>query len=123
VISGNLVENSDRETKETIEPVDTEAILEQVAGLPIATWTRIGDPSATRHVGPMAQDFYDLFGVGVDERHISTIDTSGVALAAIQGLYEKLSEELARKKAQLDAQNQQIRALQDELQRIKDRLK
>ena len=38
----------------------------------------------------MAQDFYSAFGVGSDDEHISTIDADGVALAAIQGLYQQL---------------------------------
>ena len=38
-------------------------------------------------MGPTAQDFYAAFGLGEDERHISTVDADGVALAAIQGLY------------------------------------
>jgi flagellar capping protein FliD len=40
----------------------------------------------------MAQDFYAEFNVGPDDKHISTIDESGVALAAIQGLNKKLKE-------------------------------
>ena len=40
----------------------------------------------------MAQDFYAAFGVGEEERYISTVDADGVALAAIQGLYELLHE-------------------------------
>jgi len=36
----------------------------------------------------MAQDFYSAFGIGEDEKYISTIDADGVALAAIQGLYQ-----------------------------------
>jgi len=40
----------------------------------------------------MAQDFYAAFDVGADERRISTIDSDGVALAAIQGLYDMVKE-------------------------------
>lgn len=45
-------------------------------------------PSTARHIGPVAQDFYAAFGVGEDDRHISTTDADGVAMVAIQGLYE-----------------------------------
>ncbi len=34
----------------------------------------------------MAQDFYAAFGVGEDDRHITSIDEDGVALAAIKAL-------------------------------------
>ena len=49
------------------------------------------------HIGPIAEDFYRIFGVGVDEKSISTIDPSGVALAAIQAqqnIIEKLKFQL-----------------------------
>ena len=41
----------------------------------------------------MAQDFYKAFGLGEDDRHISTVDADGVALAAIQALYRIVNEE------------------------------
>jgi hypothetical protein len=37
----------------------------------------------------MAQDFYAAFGVGADDRHITSIDEDGVALAAIKALRER----------------------------------
>ena len=40
----------------------------------------------------MAQDFFAAFQVGEDEKHITTIDAYGVALAAIQGLNQKLED-------------------------------
>jgi trimeric autotransporter adhesin len=40
----------------------------------------------------MAQDFAAAFGVGSDDRSIGTLDSSGVALAAIQALYEEVQE-------------------------------
>jgi len=39
-------------------------------------------------MGPMAQDFHAAFGLGRDNKHIATLDTSGVALAGIQALAE-----------------------------------
>jgi hypothetical protein len=41
----------------------------------------------------MAQDFYRAFAVGEDERHITSIDADGVALAAIKGLERELRAE------------------------------
>jgi hypothetical protein len=35
----------------------------------------------------MAQDFYAAFGVGEDDKHITSIDEDGVALAAIKALH------------------------------------
>jgi len=72
--------------------------LERVASLPISRWNFKTD-AATRHIGPMAQDFYAAFNVGTDDKHIATVDEGGVALAAIQGLNEKLNDKDAEIKA------------------------
>ena len=40
----------------------------------------------------MAQDFYATFGLGSDDKSISTIDPAGVSLAAIQGLYQVVQD-------------------------------
>jgi len=48
-----------------------------------------------REVG--AQDFKAAFGAGENDTTITTIDADGVALAAIQGLNQKLEERLKEK--------------------------
>jgi hypothetical protein len=40
----------------------------------------------------MAQDFYAAFGLGDDNKSISTLDPDGVALAAIQELAKQVQE-------------------------------
>ena len=87
----SFVTTSDRNLKEKFTPVDNQEILERVAGLPISRWNFKTD-GKTRHIGPMAQDFYAAFNVGPDDKHIATVDEGGVALAAIQGLNEKLKD-------------------------------
>jgi hypothetical protein len=62
--------------------------------------------------------------VGESDRHITTIDADGVALAAIQGLHQSLTDEVTRLRetasaqatelAQLKAQLGELRALLDE---------
>ena len=93
---------SDRNAKEQFKPVNARDVLEKVARLPISEWQykTVGD---ARHFGPMAQDFREAFALGRDEKHITSVDADGVALAAIQGLNEKVVEkdaELARLKAE-----------------------
>lgn len=96
-ILGTLTENSDKNRKMAIIPVDSEEILKKVSMLPVAAWTYKQDAEeGIRHIGPMAQDFYALFGTGASETGISTIDTSGVALAAIQALTAQNEELLQR---------------------------
>jgi hypothetical protein len=77
--------------KQDFAPINPSQILEKVAQLPLSEWSYKDDP-ATRHVGPMGQDFYAAFNIGTDEKHIAPLDEGGVALAAIQGLNQKLEE-------------------------------
>lgn len=87
---------SDRNAKEAFVDIDPRTVLEKVAALPITEWRYKGQPDI-EHMGPMAQDFHEAFGLnGADDKHISTVDESGVALAAIQGLNQKLQEKEAR---------------------------
>ncbi len=100
VVSGSasaqsFITTSDRNLKEKFTPIDNQDILERLASLPISRWNFKSDEQ-TRHIGPMAQDFYAAFNVGMDDKHIATVDEGGVALAAIQGLNEKLKEKDAR---------------------------
>ncbi len=102
---------SDRAAKENFAPVDGRDILDRLAAVPIQTWNYRSQDPAIRHIGPVAQDFYAAFGVGEDDTHITTVDADGVALAAIQGLYEVVQEKDARiaelegRVAALEAQN------------------
>jgi hypothetical protein len=83
---------SDRDLKVNVTIVDAADVLDRVRELPISTWNYIADDPLIRHVGPMAQDFAALFGVGSDDRHIHPIDGQGVALAAIQGLIGEIEQ-------------------------------
>jgi len=94
-LNGNVNQPSDKNLKEKFTPVNSSEVLERVASLPISSWNYKQD-AATRHIGPMAQDFYAAFNVGTDDKHITTVDESGVALAAIQGLNDKLKEKDAQ---------------------------
>ncbi len=116
---GGVWENSsDRAVKENFAPVDGCAVLEKLASLPISTWNYKAEHPKVRHLGPVAQDFHAAFGLGQDDRHIAGLDTSGVALAALQGLYEIAKE----KDARIAAQAEEISALHARLERIEARL-
>jgi hypothetical protein len=90
----SFVPTSDRNLKENFKPLNAREILDKVAALPLSEWNYKAD-TATRHFGPMAQDFHAAFGIGPDDKHIATVDADGVALAAIQGLNQKLEEQRA----------------------------
>jgi len=102
--SGAWSNLSDRNAKTGIVPLDDASILAKVAALPIDRWSYKSE-KGVRHMGPMAQDFYAAFGVGEDNRHITSIDEDGVALAAIKALNVALHREnaaLAAKDAALE---------------------
>jgi hypothetical protein len=105
---------SDRNAKTNNAIVDGRGVLERLATIQIATWNYRSQPDAVRHIGPMAQDFARAFGVGEDEKHISTVDADGVALAAIQGLNLKLQDELKKR----DAENAELKMRLDTLERM-----
>ncbi len=90
---------SDREAKENFQLVNGRTILQAIAALPVTTWNYKTQDKGIRHIGPMAQDFYAAFAVGEDERHITEVDEGGIALAAIQGLNEKVDEKDAQIKS------------------------
>jgi len=57
--------------------------------------------------------------VGPDDKHIATVDADGVALAAIQGLNQKLTDELKRRDAENAEMKQQLRELKQSVERLR----
>jgi hypothetical protein len=102
------INTSSREVKAGFAPVDSKAVLERVAMLPITTWHYRTETPGAVHLGPVAEDFQQRFGLG-DGKHISTVDQGGVALAAIQGLYQRQQQKEAEIEA-LKAENQALKA-------------
>ena len=93
--SGTWETLSDRNAKTGIAPVIERQVLERLMRVPVMTWRYKGQSEEVMHMGPMAQDFYAAFGLGVDENYLGAVDVDGVALAAIQGLYQQLQEKEA----------------------------
>ena len=85
--------SSDRNKKANFAAVNGREVLARVVALPVQTWNYLSQGPSVRHIGPMAQDFQAAFGVGEDDTHINMVDASGVALAAIQGLYQLVQEQ------------------------------
>lgn len=117
--SGSWSSLSDRNAKTNIQPIDSREVLARVVSLPLATWSYRTQDDAIRHMGPMAQDFRAAFGLGEDAVTISSVDTDGVALAAIQGLNQKLDE----KAAEVETLKHQNAELLRRLEAIEQRLK
>jgi hypothetical protein len=97
----------DRNAKEDFQQANVREVLEAVAALPMSTWKYKTQAGGIRHMGPMAQDFHTAFKLGEDDKHINNIDEEGVALAAIQGLNQKL-EDARAENAELKARLEQL---------------
>jgi hypothetical protein len=107
---------SDRNAKENFAAISPRAVLEKVSALPITEWKYKAEADGTEHLGPMAQDFHAAFGLnGADDRHIATVDEEGVALAAIQGLNQKVDE----KDARIQEQAREIAGLKQSVAELK----
>jgi hypothetical protein len=127
-VNGAFVSASDRNAKEDFKPVDAQAVLAKVAALPLSEWRYKDDEERVRHLGPVAQDFHAAFGLGTDDKHIATVDADGVALAAIQGLNQKVeartwelvakSDDLEARSRKLEAENAALKARLEELERL-----
>ena len=89
-------DSSDRNAKANFAAVNDRDVLARLMAMPVSIWNYKVDDASIRHIGPTAQDFYATFGVGNDDTHLAALDTNGVALAAIQGLYGIVQEKSAR---------------------------
>jgi hypothetical protein len=103
---------SDRNLKENIAPIDGKEVLTRLAGIPVSSWNYKNQGPSIRHIGPMAQDFQAAFNVGESDRFINMVDSGGVALASIQGLYTILQEK-----------DKEIRSLKNENLELKEEIR
>jgi len=84
---------SDRNVKKNFRPVDTVAVLDKLAAIPIEQWNYNWEKDTdVPNLGPMAQDFKAAFFPGREDKGITTLEFDGVELAAIQGLNQKLKD-------------------------------
>jgi hypothetical protein len=80
---------SDRNVKENFARVNVDDVLVKLNAVPVSAWNYVFEPGV-KHVGPMAQDFNSVFGVGAGVT-INPVDVFGVMLAAIKALTEKIT--------------------------------
>jgi hypothetical protein len=116
--SGTWESFSDRNAKTVFATVDRCQILEHLSRLPITTWSYKTQMPHVRHLGPTAQDFYEVFGLGDDDKYISAVDADGVALAAIQALYELMKE----KEVQIKTQEKYIGVMKADMIALRDQV-
>jgi hypothetical protein len=105
---------SDRATKSNIQALNPLDTLRRVVAMPVARWNYIGTEKI-KNVGPMAQDFFKAFSLGDSDKTIASMNMSGVALSAIQGLNQKLTEQVKTKDAEISALKARLQAIEKKL--------
>lgn len=117
---------SDRNAKKNFRAVDTVGVLDKLAAVPVSQWNYNWEQDdAVPNIGPMAQDFKAAFFPGRDDKSITTLEFDGVALAAIQGLNEKVEVRSARSEEgirKLRTENAELKRELAELKRLVQQL-
>ncbi len=116
---GTWTNASSRLKKDDFTDLNAPDLLQQLKNLRIQKWKYKG--TEEYHIGPVAEDFYKLFGLGTDDQGISTVDPSGIALAAIQQ-QQRMIEEQNSKIEQLSNDKNELMELIGKLQKRVDAL-
>jgi hypothetical protein len=113
---------SSRTFKEAFAAIDPTVVLQKLVAMPVQTWFYKGNHDDGVHMGPVAEDFAKTFGLGSNEKYIGSVDESGVALAAIQGLNKKVDAEnaaLKQRNADLQSRLESVTARLEKLESLK----
>ena len=105
---------SSRTTKENFLNVNGEDILSSLRKVPVSTWNYITEGQQSRHLGPMAEDFYGAFKLGTTDKAIGIQDAVGVSLAAVKAL-DARTLELQQKSAEVDELRAKVNTLEQRL--------
>jgi len=122
-VAGVWTSVSDRNVKEDFTSITPIEVLAKVATLPITQWKYKVEPNGIKHIGPVAQDFHSAFGLGDSDKAIGSVDETGVALAAIQGLNQKLEQQSKEKDVQIQTLKQQNDSLAERLNELETTVK
>jgi trimeric autotransporter adhesin len=113
---------SSRTTKENFSAVDGDDVLARLRKVPVSSWNYISEGRTTRHLGPMAEDFYQAFNLGVGNTSIGVQDAVGVSLAAVKALdartleLQQKTEEVEQLRAKVNSLEQRLAALEQLIQ-------
>lgn len=97
--SGTFSCSSSRTIKTAFQAIDADAWLNRIRDLPLSTWSYINDQAHTRHLGPVAEDFFVRFGLGEGPSSIGAQDLASLGLVGVQALAEhgeRQADEIAR---------------------------
>lgn len=114
---------SSRTTKENFMGIDGNDVLAKLRKVPVTSWNYISEGAQSRHLGPMAEDFYGAFGLGTSDRAIGVQDAVGVSLAAVKALdartleLQQKTEEVEQLRSKVNTLEQRLNALEQLIQK------
>lgn len=100
---------SDRNKKENFKNELPEDILKKITKIKISTWN-YKSQKTVRHIGPTAQEFHSVFGIGENNKTICTIDMDGISMIGIKAL-EKRTSDLSEQFKKLDDVSSQVNSI------------
>ncbi|MCK4606123.1 MAG: hypothetical protein KAU35_02385 [candidate division Zixibacteria bacterium] len=118
---GTWISGSSREFKEDFRSLDGADVLERIGRLPIENWRYKGTDE--RHIWPVAEDFHAAFDVGVmkdgqrDTKYLAAADVAGVALKAVQTLYQT-QQKLQAKTDEIDELRAELKDTRAQLTQV-----
>jgi trimeric autotransporter adhesin len=114
---------SSRATKENFFDVNGDDVLARLRKVPVTSWNYIAEGQQSRHLGPMAEDFYTAFQLGTTDKAIGIQDAVGVSLAAVKALdartleLQQKTEEVEQLRTKVNTLEQRLAALEALVQR------
>jgi hypothetical protein len=114
---------SSRTTKENFSLINGEDVLTSLRKVPVSTWNYIAEGQQSRHLGPMAEDFYGAFKLGTTDKAIGIQDAVGVSLAAVKALdartleLQQKTEEVEQLRTKVNSLEQRLTALEQLMQK------
>lgn len=89
-LAGGLIMKCTESAKDVHGSLQTDLTAEAVLSMPLKVWSyKVGEGDTARHVGPMAEDFQRVTGLG-DGKTINIIDAFGVVFGALQDALRRI---------------------------------
>lgn len=129
IATGSVFNASDKNLKENFKKIDSIDILNKINKLDITSWNYKKDDDSIKHIGPMSQDFYSLFKVGINDKTIAPLDAASIAITGIKALSNQVEKkdikikELEAKVEELEAKIKNLEAIQAKISKIEDFIK
>jgi uncharacterized small protein (DUF1192 family) len=94
------------------------SVLSKLRKINITSWNYISEGNQVRHLGPMAEDFYEQFKLGTGNTSIGVQDLAGVSIAAVK----ELDDQLQLKNAEIERLQSEVKQLRTNQSELEKRL-